>query len=492
MRTSKKALANLPKTLYEKYDKIFLTIPDENRLFVYHTLQWVQIHNGLYVDNENFPCSVLLEAVGKSTAALIANQNDCFYDQETLRELCGCLIYITPQHPRKLTVSFAHYTVQEYLGSGRISNHLTAYTNDCESGLYNYFLELILLEAHAVEPIEQVKEERNSIDTRGSVHAVEYDFNDYCVVSAILMIVARAGEISEHNTLCTLAIDLLDSSKPHFQILRATARRIESYIGPFPRNDFYENSQFWKLKWHPHLIDDEAVHLLNILLTTVKSRFEWDFLENKSLGLAKKFLQGKHSYDFFQTRLNVVSREWAVNRYNDLNDHIFDGSIIEIYAQLGCGHSEPLNLLLEYGTGLFDPSRILLLSIGYHGHEHYGEFCIVKRLLQLGADPNITEYLVTPLQIAVSGLDPKGVDLLLKAGADPNDTSNTEGIIWGEKEPMNRFNNLHSASPLYICRSDNPAWYNATKKTKKDREEIEAILLRYAANNIYSISCSPP
>lgn len=92
----KKALANLPKTLDKTYDRIFLSIPAEDHLFIYHTFQWIQYHNELYNGNNIF-CDVLLKAVEKSTAALIVNQSDCFYDQETLRELCGCLINITPE-----------------------------------------------------------------------------------------------------------------------------------------------------------------------------------------------------------------------------------------------------------------------------------------------------------------------------------------------------------------------------------------------------------
>lgn len=57
------------------------------------------------------------------------------------------------------------------------------------------------------------------------------------------------------------------------------------------------------------------------------------------------------------------------------------------------------------------------------------------------------------LQIAVAFWDLEGVITLLKAGADPNYTGNTNGIVWEEGTFMGRFNHLRNISPLYICRN---------------------------------------
>src|SRR5947207_4392575 len=69
----KNALENLPRTLDETYDRIFLRIPEEERLFVYHALQWISYHNELH--GNCIPCSVLLQAVARSTAMLSDSQN---------------------------------------------------------------------------------------------------------------------------------------------------------------------------------------------------------------------------------------------------------------------------------------------------------------------------------------------------------------------------------------------------------------------------------
>ena len=125
-----KALRNLPKSLDETYDRIFLTIPEEDRPFVYHALQWIRFHNKLY-GGRGIPVEVLIQAAEKSLVRLTASHLERFHDMETIRELCGCLINITMEKsiyhsnssviPSVLAVSFAHYLVREYLDSSRMS-----------------------------------------------------------------------------------------------------------------------------------------------------------------------------------------------------------------------------------------------------------------------------------------------------------------------------------------------------------------------------------
>src|SRR5271156_966890 len=255
----KKALGNLPKTLDETYDRIFLTIPEEEQLFVHHALQWIHYHNELY-DGEGIPCAVLLQGVGKSTAGLNANQNERFYDNDTLRELCGCLINITPEHSTNalrhirhatLAVSFAHYTVREYLDSTRISKSSAAYFTTFKENLKQDFMKIILSEAHHIEPNELWQWKAASNDFYDVVDAVEGDFNGYCVVSALLSLRKWPCEISQQNTLCILATDLLDPSKPHSKILDAAAWHIETSMNYFSNRGWYDEGHFWRVMWDP-------------------------------------------------------------------------------------------------------------------------------------------------------------------------------------------------------------------------------------------------
>ena len=480
-----KALANLPKTLDETYDRIFLSIPEEERLFVHHALQWIYYHNELY-GGEGIPCTILLQGVGKSTAGLTANQNERFYDKETLRELCGCLVNITLEdstdvsvkiYHTTLTVSFAHYTVREYLDSTRISKNSTVYLTACKENLRQNFMEITFSEAHHIEQNELWERRTASSDGWDVVEAVGGDFKVYCVVSALLLLHEWPREISQQDTLCTLAIGLLDPSKPHFQILNDVAWHIEVSMNFFSDRDWFGEGHFWNVLWNPYPSDSDAVHLLNLLHLA--------HLSSGCLALAKKFLQGKETKDFLQTRLTFTKEVWDVVSESDTEDYIFDGSIIEVFAQLAFYWADVFKLLLEYGTGLFDPSRVLLLFIGSHDHnlkEDCDGYCPAERLLELGADPNVIGHQVTPLQIAVVSWDFESVSMLLKAGADPNDTGKGDGVFWEKGTLMSRFNHLHNASPLYICRNFECIFRDAIKREKeKDLGKIEAILLQYGA-----------
>ena len=485
-----KALANLPETLDETYDRIFLSVPKEEQVFVHHALQWIFYHNELY-DGDGIPCAVLLQGVKRSTVGLTANQHERFYDKETLRELCGCLISISQEKTTDslgekterttLAVSLAHYTVREYLDSNRVSKNSAVYLVNCKENLKQNFMEIILSEAHNVEQDELWEWKIASFDSDDVADAVEGDFNVYSVVSALLSLRKWPCEISQQDTLFTLAIDLLDPSKPNFQRLSGVAWHIDSSLYFFARAEYSVNAQFWNVDWFEFPSDIAAALLLNFLLLAQFS--------TECLALAKKFLQGKYTKDFLQTRLNFKKSILGVTSDDDDEEYIFDGSIIEVFAQLALLRIDEFKLLLEYGTGFFDPSKALLLFIGNHNHDLKGgceEYCPVERLLQLGAEPNAKEYKITPLQIAVVSWDFGGVRTLLKAGSDPNDTGNSDGIVWGNDTLTSRFNHLHNASPLHICRSFQCIWseykVNDTEESKKNnRRKIEAILLQYGA-----------
>ena len=478
----KKALANLPKTLDETYDRIFIAIPEEERLFVHHALQWISYHNELY-GVEGIPCAVLLQAMGKSTVRLTANQFERFYDRETLRELCGCLINITEQDLTRysgmehttLAVSFAHYTVREYLDSTRISNNSPVYLTACKENLRQNFMEIIFSEAHHIEQNELW--ETDSVDSIDVVNAVKEDFNGYSVVSALLSLRKWPCEISQQPTLFTLVVALLNPSKSNFWILSAAARHIEAHMMSFSDRGWFSEAQFWNVKWDPCPSDTDAAQLVNLLLMVN--------ISSNSLVLAKKFLQGKDTKNFISTRLNFTKPHWDVSLAGETKEFIFDGSVMEVFAQLASTMTGVFKVLLEYGTGLFDPSKVLLLFVGNHYHNtNFGcsGSCLAERLLELGADPNVTGYQVTPLQIAVLCRDFEGVSTLLNAGADPNNTGDGDGIRWEQNTLMSRFNHLHNASPLHIYRNFKSITIPfLIGKRKENSLKIEEILLQYGA-----------
>lgn len=482
-----KALKNLPKTLDETYDRILFAVPKEERLFVDYALQWIAHHNEMY-HGQGIPYEVLIEATEAGILDLTGNQNERFYDKDTLREVCGCLIDISPEncldilghsHHTYISVTFAHYTVREYLDSNSVFGHRTIGGGNPKDRL----LQITLSEAQRIEPTELWELETDFTDNSDVIRAVDSKFNIYCVLSALLSLHQFADRICQESTLKALAIDLLDPSMPHFPTMEDAAFHIEHATPSFSTNYVFEEAYFWTVQWHPDT-KTELKHLYNLLLLTES--------EPKCLPLAKTFLQGKDPKSLLQAQACFSREVWHVLSDDDQETYTFKGSFVEIFAQLAVRSVDAFKFLLEVGAGLFDPSIALLLYIRGHNHSVQFDckgFCPLQRLLEVGADPNLRGYRITPLQIATVSSDYDGVERLLKAGALPNDTGSPDGIIWEEDSIMHHMNQLHGTSPLRICRDfariRSPI---AVEEREDDRKKIEELLLHYGAEE-FSTTC---
>ena len=487
----KKALKNLPKTLDEIYELILLAIPHEDLVVVSHILQWISYHNELY-QGEGIPCEILIQAVGKSTRELTTDGLERFYDNDTLRELCGCLIKILPEERSagllyKGTVdavSFAHYTVREYLDSRCSTNTVISSTLGQEE-LRQRFLEVVLSEVYRIGLNQQWKFRNANVDPSVVFEAINGSFNDYCTVSAILSLYEWPTEMSQQERLCSMAIDLLNPSRPHYETLKCAAAMIDASTPLFSRKNFSHGGlvvdrRFWRQHWHAETSNVDAVHLSNLLYLGQST--------DECLPLAEKFLRVKDTRDFLQARIRFEKEISNQHMHMDEKSYLLDGSIIEIFAQLAIRKPSPLMLLLDHGAGLFDCSKVLLLYIGSHVHNLEGAgYCPLKKLLELGADPNSRGSRITPLQIAVVSWDLDGVRTLLNAGADPNDVGSSGGIVWEDGTFMSRFNHLDGASALYIYRSFGYIGpYHSQKeyigpRHRENLETIEATLLQHGA-----------
>ena len=479
-----KALRNLPKTLNETYDMILLAVPEEERLFVEHALRWIALHNELY-GGQGIPCKVLIQATEASMLSLTGNQNERFYDQDTLREVCGCLINISPEeildewedHDDTYTsVSFAHYSVREYLDSTRTWNAVFGSHTIGEGNLKDRFLEITLSEAQHIEPNKLWDLKPNLTDKSDVIQAVESRFDIYCVISALLSLYKFPSQICRHSTLNALAIDLLDPSMPHYPTMEAAAFSIDRATSSFSNSDFFAEAHFWNMKWHSDT-NMELKHLYNLLLLTESY--------SECLPLARTFLQGKDLKSLLQAQLCFDRGVWGIFSQDEERLYVFKGSLIEVFAQFAIRSVDAFKFLVEVAAGLFDPSIALLLYIGGHIHSVQFDcngFCPLQRLVELGADPNLRGYRITPLQIATFSNDYEGVEMLLKAGAMPNDTGSADGVIWREGSVMYDLNYLHGASPLHICRDSKIIPRPSFRRIRADdRKKIEALLLYHGA-----------
>ena len=480
-KTIQKALKNLPKTLNETYDRIFLAVPEEERLFVEHALRWIAHHNELY-KGQGIPCEVLIQATEASMLSLAGNQNERFYDKDTLREVCGCLINISPEyildvldnhHHTYTSVSFAHYSVREYLDSTRTSNAVFGYHTIGGGDLKDRFLEITLSEAQHIESNELCEMKTISMNVSEVVAAVDSKFNFYCLISAVLALYNFPIQIYRHSALSALTIDLLDPSLPHFSAMEVVGWFITYATTSFSTRDLGEDAGFWSVEWHPDT-NTQLKHTYNLLLLTEPC--------SEYLPLAKTFLQRKDLKSLLQAQLHFNrTLLYGISKEGD-EKYEFEGPLIEVFAQLAIRSVHALKLLVEVGAGLFDPSVILLLYISGHVHSDCQGFCLLQRLLELGADPNLGSYRVTPLQIVTFSSDYEGVEMLLQAGAMPNGTGSADGVIWRKDSVMRDLNKLHGASPLRICRDfgfvSRPGH---REKVPDDRKKIEALLLYHGA-----------
>jgi hypothetical protein len=111
-------LAQLPRTLYETYERVLLSISDEDRVFAQHALEWMLVHNG--TQGHSTSCSELLYAVRRSMSASDPFMQDFRYNENGFRKVFGGLITVTLDPCPE--ISFAHLTVREFLLFGRTSN----------------------------------------------------------------------------------------------------------------------------------------------------------------------------------------------------------------------------------------------------------------------------------------------------------------------------------------------------------------------------------
>lgn len=117
----RKALATLPQTLDQTYDRILSAICEEDREYAMRILQWLTFSAQ--------PLSV--EEVAEVVAIDVA-RNPAFDREEVLEDplealnICSSLVVITTNKlegrstPAQRTIALAHFSVQEYLVSDRI------------------------------------------------------------------------------------------------------------------------------------------------------------------------------------------------------------------------------------------------------------------------------------------------------------------------------------------------------------------------------------
>jgi hypothetical protein len=105
-------------------------------------------------------------------------------------------------------------------------------------------METALWEARCIKPNQLWDREGDENDANDVWDVLDADFTAYCVVSALMPLRRWPREISQHDKLTALAIDLLNPNEPHFDILKVAVSRIEISTHIFSQKDWWEMSHF--------------------------------------------------------------------------------------------------------------------------------------------------------------------------------------------------------------------------------------------------------
>ena len=450
----KAALSNLPKTLDETYDRIFLDIPEDDWLSVQHVFHWLVYHNDLFGDNISL--STLLQAVQQSTLDSLIHSADQLHNFEGLRERCGCLILVERQKQSKITkdgivdyqsstVSFAHYTVKEYLQSPRVLKKKLAFFALDQERIQKEFAEIAFRQALAIPP--GVVPAYDRLDDLGLFKSLlDADFRLYCGISSVLQLNIWSEVISSNSTMMELGEALVNPDSPGYDDLESFLAMANNVIDITKRSDLYSEFQFWGIIWE-ETPNPKLVVFLNFLMMSA-------FSGTPHLALA---FAAKHSMLPILTQHFEIEKEvWHVTDRESTESYKHEGSIPEMVAQWAFRQPETFDLILDtisqHGVAHYNISKLLLLYIGSHLHCDCKNSCPLEILLNLGANAcGPEEAFVSPLQIAVANWDLHSTQVLLNAGAEPNAIGNGSSE-WAPESLMERFNSLHGASPLHIIK----------------------------------------
>jgi len=427
----REAIKSLPKTMDETYERIFSYITDQEKEFVRHTLHWVCFHDFLCKGSVPLPANLLIDAytaIDKTKSRF--GSDEYLYDLEALKDSCGCLVSFTlNKEDQSLLANIAHYTVREFLESGR-SSYTSCFTIKRKAS-YGLILDFVLDYAITSDPIEISKDPDHGCPLN---LASSSNLQGYCLATAF-----RSLRDLEELIEPRLAFRFVEFLLGHLEALQ---NAFSEFDHEFPADislSAYEFTRSW-IDWHESTKLSKTTILAALLLM-------------KCFSLAKVFLQDLDVQSVLQETL-LGSIDISLLRGSQLKLSKFECNLVELLAEIGELDEDTLNFFHQEAYGLVCYTNFLPIYMTGHALETVCESsCVLPRLLQLGANPDPKGFQVTPLQIAVFSRDLAGVRTLLEAGADSNNIGDEQGIKWyAETSILRPYCCLHGLTPLYILR----------------------------------------
>ncbi|RKL51630.1 hypothetical protein BFJ70_g347 [Fusarium oxysporum] len=348
------ALARLPKDLDETYDRIFLRIPQEDRQFVSHAFQWLWFYGESSPHYFGTSSILLLDAIESSISRSNNPNSNVLYNPERLRELCGCLISSLDD-----SISFAHYTVKEYLDSARICQGPLFVFSTKQAKVLSTCLDVLLLRAQTFASQDFKYFEEND--------PLLFDEQDpwknlgfRSLFDAGNLLRKWGQEISKNDNLYRRVKRLLGPSTQYFRCLGKVGfndgRR--EWFERFLDLKFLVAQYAGTIDWNEDLTDSDASLFLSLFLVT-------DDIESP---LLSRLIREADLKALFSNRI-VLRKKWCIHTRNgngQLNDVVgtyeFDGPLIEVMVQLVGQKWDDLSSLLVIIRHILSPySRIIIL-----------------------------------------------------------------------------------------------------------------------------------
>ncbi|KAK4446171.1 hypothetical protein QBC34DRAFT_357172 [Podospora aff. communis PSN243] len=442
------ALENLPETLDDTYVRIFACVDEHDWSLLRHALRMISFHETIYKDNPKLPGvtkDIILASYSaftlQSTAGTQANV-DHLHNSDSLEEICGCLVsFRTRSWPDTNTAwtgsaSLAHYTVREFIESGRCAGGPASYFHN-SPGATNHAIFTSILR-HAIDATHQPR-------SKWFLDGIE----GYCLQTATVALAPLETTITDDSALLDAVMDLLNPLDRRYSIRMDSLRALfhTTSFGSVIKGAIRE--PIWDLVWISAPEDREIGALTTLcfggymtLAAQVLSNTDLSTLVTTKISVCfptKIVKSGK--MDFKGSPFNLFAECSHLLRCGDLSLRLLYRSIV---AGPLPRRIRPSTLLAKHYSGSFWDG----LHVGY---DDRGGSSVIEWLLELGADPNPMGYRVTPLQRMVQRGDKCAVRALLKAGADPNGCGDSNGAKWCHETTIGREDSqLHGHSPLYI------------------------------------------
>ena len=427
-------------------------IPKEEQIFVWNALQWTRCSYDLGLESPSF--EIFIEGMADFMREVDPGYNKRFYDEELLQDLCGCLMNIEQVEEDQsgyALISFAHYTVQEYIVSSEAAPNVALITDLRKEDVEGKFMHCILPRLFHIKPesfrvdpgellIPHSSERSHNINWRGN-------FDRFCLVSSFAFWSRWQYRIVDDEGLYSLTVSLLNPGKHHLRTLREAVHQIRNveHAQPFLLD---LPLCLWDITWDQDEEDFDLLHLWYILsISYSELRFHSQDYLPATMIVRKHFSENSGKQLLWRTFGPTLRLKDKVEPLGWLG-----GTVFEVLHQITGWMGSPLFSFFPFFVNEYcaemDSTPPLCLCLCYSSST-FGDMAV--RLIQAGADPEGPNYYVTPLQIAVLSLHALGVKSLLKAGALPDRVGRKTGTRWKHGSYLNPFNCLHGASPLHIC-----------------------------------------